>query len=115
MNEGMRVPYALSFQNFIEATAEHFGMSKGELRRLVVQGAVEIAGEKVVSGQTVGLDGSVVKVGKHRFAQLPDVRDNLALGESWEHPNGCPPDCPACAEAREMGGGCCRKCANESA
>ena len=100
MNEGVRIPRALPFPNFIEAMAEHFGMSKGELRRLVVQGAVEIAGEKIVSGQTIALDGSVVKVGKHRFAQLPDIRSTLALGEMWEHPNGCPPDCPACAEER---------------
>src|SRR3990167_8520837 len=100
MNEGVRVPYALSFPNFIEALAEHFGLSKGELRRLVLQGAVEVAGEKLESGQMVALDGSVVKVGKHRFAQLPDIRSNFALGESWTHPNGCPPDCPACIEEK---------------
>jgi len=44
--------------------------SRSEANRLISQGAVEIDGEKVTGDNASLKSGSIVKVGKHRFAKI---------------------------------------------
>jgi tyrosyl-tRNA synthetase len=54
--------------------ADHFGISRSEARRLVVQGGVKVDGEAVdperLDLPATELDGKVLQVGKRRFARL---------------------------------------------
>jgi tyrosyl-tRNA synthetase len=45
-------------------------VSRQEAKRLIKQGAIEVNGEKVSSEDVTICDGSVIKIGKHRFARL---------------------------------------------
>jgi tyrosyl-tRNA synthetase len=44
--------------------------SKGEANRLIQQGAVSIRGNKITNPSTPCTDGSIIKVGKHRFIKV---------------------------------------------
>jgi len=48
----------------------HLAKSRSEASRLIAQGAVEIDGEKVTSYVAPVHSGSIIKVGKHRFAKV---------------------------------------------
>ncbi len=48
----------------------HLAKSRSEAGRLIEQGAVSIDGEKVTSYTATVKSGSVIKVGKHRFAKV---------------------------------------------
>jgi len=48
----------------------HLTKSRSEASRLIAQGAVEIDGEKVTSYVAPVHSGSIIKVGKHRFAKV---------------------------------------------
>jgi tyrosyl-tRNA synthetase len=56
------------------AIAELFGLSRGEARRLIDQGAVQLDGEPLPAGSydlpAARLDGRVLRVGKRRFRRL---------------------------------------------
>jgi tyrosyl-tRNA synthetase len=47
--------------------------SRSEARRLLSQGAIEVDGETVREPQAVVRDGSIVRVGKHRFLRIVDA------------------------------------------
>jgi tyrosyl-tRNA synthetase len=47
--------------------------SRGGAKRLLLQGAIEIDGERVIGNTITIRDGSVIKVGKHRFVRLVDA------------------------------------------
>ncbi len=48
------------------------GVSNSEARRLVTQGGVEIDGERVASVVAKVTNGSLIKIGRHRFARIVD-------------------------------------------
>ncbi len=47
--------------------------SRSEAKRLLIQGAIEIDGEKVISETLSIEDGSVIKIGKRRFVKIVDA------------------------------------------
>ncbi len=47
--------------------------SRSEARRLLAQGAIEIDGQTVREPQALVRDGSIVRVGKHRFLRIVDA------------------------------------------
>ncbi len=47
--------------------------SRSEARRLLSQGAIEVDGQTVREPQAVVRDGSIVRVGKHRFLRIVDA------------------------------------------
>ncbi len=47
--------------------------SRSEARRLLAQGAIEVDGEKITRQQATVRDGSVIRVGKHRFLRIVDA------------------------------------------
>jgi len=47
--------------------------STGEANRLIVQGAVNIDGEKITKKDAPYKDSSIIKVGKRRFAKVIDT------------------------------------------
>jgi tyrosyl-tRNA synthetase len=51
-------------------TAIHLAKSRSEANRLIQQGAVEIDGKKVTSYTAAVKSGSIIKVGKRRFARV---------------------------------------------
>ena len=51
-------------------TVTHLAKSRSEASRLIEQGAVEIDGEKVTSYMAPVKSGSIIKVGKRRFAKV---------------------------------------------
>ncbi|MFH1638730.1 MAG: tyrosine--tRNA ligase [Chloroflexota bacterium] len=51
--------------------------SRSEAVRLIEQGAVEIDGKKVTSFTTAMKDGSIIKVGKHRFMKIVNTDNKL--------------------------------------
>ena len=55
-----------------ELTRSGVTKSRTEAKRLLAQGAIEIDGEKVTEDVEVNSlkSGSIIKVGKHRFASL---------------------------------------------
>ena len=54
-------------------TVTHLAKSRSEASRLIEQGAVEIDGEKVTSYMAPVKSGSIIKVGKRRFAKVFDT------------------------------------------
>jgi len=48
----------------------HLAKSRGEANRLIAQGAVSINGEKISANIAPVQSGSIIKVGKHRFAKV---------------------------------------------
>ena len=48
----------------------HLAKSRSEANRLIAQGAVSINGEKISSNIVTIKSGSIIKVGKRRFARL---------------------------------------------
>jgi len=44
--------------------------SKGEARRLLTQGAIQIDGNKVTDNEAIIREGSIIKVGKHRIRKI---------------------------------------------
>mgnify|MGYP001577903460 FL=1 len=49
--------------------------TKGEAKRLLVQGAVEVDGVRVTGREMTFRDGSVIKVGKQRFLKLVERQE----------------------------------------
>jgi tyrosyl-tRNA synthetase len=54
---------------------QHIGIvaSKGEARRLIAQGAVQINGVKVTDNEAVIKDGSIIKAGKRRIRKIVNI------------------------------------------
>ena len=47
--------------------------SRAEARRLLAQGAIEVDGQRVTDQQVIVRDGSLIRVGKHRFLRIVDA------------------------------------------
>ena len=63
----------MKYQNFMDLIVQvNFAPSKGEARRLVVQGGVSIDGEKIddIKSMVQIKDGQILKVGKRKFAKF---------------------------------------------
>jgi tyrosyl-tRNA synthetase len=52
--------------------ADQAGISNSEARRMVTQGGVEVDGERVTAVAVKVGSGSLIKVGRHRFARIVD-------------------------------------------
>lgn len=65
--ESRAAPAEISIPQLVSKVA---GLSMGESRRLVGQGAIEIDGEKVTANVAAVSPGSLVKAGRHRFIRI---------------------------------------------